>query len=74
MWGMHDGMGWWMVFGGVWMLLFWGAVIWLVAWAVTRVGGGQRTDSDTPLDIVQRRYARGEITREQFEQLRKDLA
>ena len=74
MWGMHDGMGWWMVFGGVWMLLFWGAVIWLVAWAVTRVGGGRSTDSDTPLDIVQRRYARGEITRDEFEQLRKDLA
>jgi len=74
MWGMHDGMGWWMVFGGVWMLLFWGAVIWLVAWGVTRIGGGQSTDSDTPLAIARRRYARGEITREQFEQLKHDLA
>ena len=28
---------------------------------------------ETPLDIVRRRYAAGEITREQFEQLRRDL-
>lgn len=28
---------------------------------------------ETPLDIIKRRYASGEITREQFEQLRHDL-
>lgn len=24
MWYMHEGMGWWMAFGGAWMLIFWG--------------------------------------------------
>ncbi len=29
---------------------------------------------ESPLDIAKRRYAAGEITREEFEQLRRDLA
>ena len=29
--------------------------------------------SRRPLDIVKERYARGEITREQYEQMRKDF-
>lgn len=28
---------------------------------------------ESPLDILKRRYARGEITREQFEQMRRDI-
>jgi putative membrane protein len=71
MWGAHDGMGWWMVFGMIWMVVFWGAIIWLIAWGVTQFS--RRSDGDSPLDIARRRYASGEITREQFEQLRRDL-
>ena len=29
--------------------------------------------SETPHDILKRRYAAGEITREQFEQMRRDI-
>ncbi len=29
--------------------------------------------NESPLDIIKRRYASGEITREQFEQLKRDL-
>jgi putative membrane protein len=77
MWGMHDGMGWWMVFGGLWMVLFWGAVIWLVVWGVGRATsgtGGRTSEQEAPVEIAKRRYARGEISREEFEQLRRDLA
>ena len=37
MWYMHEGIGWWMVFGGVWMLLFWGGIIALVVWGITKL-------------------------------------
>ena len=79
MWQFGDGMGWWMVFGGIWMTLFWGAVIGLVVWLVIRLsrraGRSDRSDGRrTPLDIARERYARGEISREEFEQIRKDLS
>ena len=37
MWYMHEGIGWWMVFGGVWMLFFWGGIIALVIWGITKL-------------------------------------
>jgi len=73
MWGVNEGMGWWMLFGWIWMLLFWGAIIWLIVWGVSQLTGAGRRNEDTPLEIARRRYARGEITREQFDQLRQDL-
>ena len=73
MWGWYEG-GWWMLFGGVIFILFWGAVIWLAVWAVRRFSAGNPPGGNhTPLDIARERYARGEITREQFEQIKKDL-
>jgi putative membrane protein len=74
MWGAHDGMGWWMVFGMIWMVVFWGAVIWAIIWAATRIGQGHGERGESALDIARRRYANGDITREEFEQLQKDLS
>lgn len=34
---------------------------------------GRGHSSDEPLEITRRRYARGEITRDEFEQLKRDL-
>ena len=61
-------------FGWIFMILFWVlvilAIVALVKWlSSTRDGGLPRR----PLDILQERYARGEITREQYEQMRRDL-
>jgi putative membrane protein len=74
MWYMHEGAGWWMVFGGIWMILFWGGIIALIVWGISRLTRrGGTADKQAPLDIVRERYARGEITREEFEQIKKEL-
>ncbi len=75
MWFMNEGMGWWMVFGGVWMVLFWGGLIALIVWGITKLSGrGSSTPEHDPLDVAKERYAKGEISREEFNQLKKDLS
>lgn len=69
---------WWFVVMGVAMFIFWvlviGGIVYLIVEAFRR-GGPTREikPSPTPLDILRERYARGEITREQYEQMRRDL-
>ena len=67
--------------GGILMLLFWALVIGggvllvvrLVGQNPAPLGPGQQGSGNRPLDILRERYARGEITKEQFDQIRKDL-
>ncbi len=72
---MFGGMGLWMVFGFVLFVLFWGGIIWLIVWAVKKATdrGGTGYANGNAIEIARARYARGEITREQFEQIKKDL-
>jgi putative membrane protein len=57
------------------MVLVWVAVIvGLVALVRWLAGVTQARGPDTPLGIAQRRYAAGEITREEYERLRADVA
>ena len=73
MWGAHEGMGWWMLFGGLWMVLFWAILIGAIAWIVAQVA--RRGDAErNPLDIARERYARGEISAEEFEGIRANLS
>jgi len=76
MWECHDGMGWWMVIGSVWMVIFWILIIALVAWGIKRMGGNgsSRSDNATALGIARERYARGEISKEEFEKIKKDVS
>ena len=76
MWHVDDGMGWWMFFGGI----FWLVTLLVVAYVfVTVLAPALRSDSpsergrETPLEIAERRYAGGEISREEFEHIRADL-
>ena len=72
-WEVESGMGWWMLWEGILFVLFWAVVIGLVVWGASawrpRAGSRERT----PLDIARERYARGEIARDEFERLRRDL-
>ena len=59
---------------GIIMVLFWAFVIWAIFWGIRKwtyrgYSGGHKT----PLDIAKERYAKGEITREQFEEIKKNL-
>jgi putative membrane protein len=58
------------------MVLFWGLVIFgilsLINW--TRRGGEESVaQEESPLEILKRRYARGEIDRREFEERKRDL-
>ncbi len=66
-----------MIIGLVFTVVILGGLVWLVVWAVRRSGTGG-FPSGTPSgmsakEIAQQRYARGEITREQYQQLIEDL-
>ncbi|MFC2045289.1 SHOCT domain-containing protein [Chloroflexota bacterium] len=75
MWFMHEGVFPWMWFGGVGMIVLWVAVITLIVWGIVRLARGScPVTMHSSVDIAKERYARGEISKEEFEQIRKDLS
>ncbi|MCH8815632.1 MAG: SHOCT domain-containing protein [Chloroflexi bacterium] len=71
--GDHDWDGGWWIVMVVMMVLFWGAVIAVAVWGIRQFTGDQRQDRSA-LDIARERLARGEITKEEFDRIRGDLA
>ena len=72
---MGGGIG--MGFGGGFMWLFWILLILVIVWAVKAGGGTSNNPTEKPksaLDILNERYAKGEIDQEEFEQKRKVLS
>jgi putative membrane protein len=68
------------VIGLLLMVLLWGGLIFLAVWLATSLFGNHRQPNQpTPeqgpsaKEILDQRYARGEITREQYEQMKHDL-
>jgi putative membrane protein len=75
-WGWHYGMmgtG-WGIFMIILMLLFWGLVIGGIVLLVRLLFPTSRSNvPEDPLEILKRRYARGEIQKAEFEEKKKDL-
>ena len=64
-------------FGMLLMVLFWGGVIALIVWGVLKLNrneipAGSRI-KENPLDVAKQRYAKGEITKVEFDQIKRDL-
>lgn len=70
-WGGYNLSPWW----GIAMMVFWvlivGGVTLLAVWLLRQ--DRSTAGSSRALDLLKERYARGEITREQYEQMRRDL-
>jgi putative membrane protein len=78
-WGPGIGWGEMICVGAVGLVLLAGLialVIWLLTSASSRGGssiGGRSTPPKTPMEILKERYARGEITQEEYLEMREHL-
>lgn len=67
-----------MFFGG-WMMIVWIFIIALIVWGVIALAKHSSSSSDTPqkhdpLDTAKERYAKGEISKEEYETIKKSLS
>lgn len=71
---LSSGTGWaspWYWFGWAWSLAIVALLVIAVVWTIRRSG---RSPAEMPLVILRRRYAQGEISSEQFEAMKRQLA
>ena len=70
-WGMHDGdvgAGWMIVMG-----LFWAAVVLAVVWLIRGSARGWSAPTESPLETLERRFAEGTISLEDYRSRRDVL-
>ncbi|HLC94931.1 MAG TPA: SHOCT domain-containing protein [Patescibacteria group bacterium] len=66
--------------GFFFMLLFWGLILWAIIASVKMISGNHQhsccgdAKGDAAQKVLRERYAKGEITKEQFEEIKKDLS
>ncbi|MCK5504934.1 MAG: SHOCT domain-containing protein [Thermodesulfovibrionia bacterium] len=71
---MHWDYGWGMGSGWLFMVLFWVLAIAGVFFLIKLIGGSKKeAKTETAIDILKKRYASGEIGREEFEEKKKDI-
>ena len=62
-----------MLLGVLFFALVIGGGVWLIQALPRGSGGASSPPSETPLEILKRRFASGEITKEQYEAMKRDL-
>ncbi len=67
--GMYDMMYGYGSFGFFWMILFWAALIWLIIWAIKQFTSSKESSHE----ILEKRFARGEISRKEYLELKSTL-
>ena len=55
----------------IFSLLLWTSVIVLIIWLAYKYTTEKKSENDTPMEILKKRFANGEITREEFEKMKK---
>ncbi len=71
---MHGSYGWGMGLGWPLMILFWIlAIVGIVYFVRLLVGQGRSPDNEAPIDILKKRFAKGEISKEEFDRMRDEL-
>lgn len=74
MYGYHYGMGWMLMSLVFWIVLISGLVL-LILWIARKIGRGTRIQGeDSALEILNKRYVGGEITKEQYDEMKKDIS
>jgi putative membrane protein len=56
------------------MIVFWAVFIGLIVWVVREVNGRNAASDSRALDILKERYAKGDISKEEFESKKRDIA
>jgi putative membrane protein len=79
-WGMHGDVGWgWMTAMMIFMVLFWAAVIFGILWLIRGTAWRRSAreeppaTKESPLDILDRRFAEGAISEEDYRARREVL-
>jgi len=59
--------------GVLMMLLIFGGLIALIVWGIGQTSGRSRSDGGRAVEILEERFARGEIDRDELESRRREL-
>ena len=60
------GFGW---VGMILMILFWVAIIWIIIWAIRQFTTGKGSS----LDVLERRFVKGELSKKEYLEMKKEL-
>ena len=66
------------IFGmGLGMIIFWGLLIWIIYLIIKSASQNNsnslKSDGESALEVAKKRYAKGEITKKEFDEMKKEF-